>query len=339
MKETILVTGGAGFIGSHTAVELLLNDYDVIIVDNLSNSEPFIPARINAITNKQVYFFKIDLCDLNRLGALFTKYKIHAVIHFAALKSVNESKQFPVKYFRNNLLSLLNILHLMEKHSVENIVFSSSATVYGQPDQLPVTEKDPFKKALSPYGATKQMGEEILEMTVATKNIKAISLRYFNPAGAHDSAMIGELPRGVPNNLVPFITQTGIGKRKTLTVFGNDYNTPDGTCIRDYIHVVDLAKAHVKSVQRLLQSKAVQGFEAFNIGTGIGVSVMEMITTFQEITGIDLRYTIGSRREGDVEKIYADVKLANEVLQWKSSLKLKHILQSAWDWESQLHKM
>jgi UDP-glucose 4-epimerase len=308
----------------------------VIIADNLSNSEPYILSQIRTISEKTPAFYKVDLVDPNDSEKPFRDHKISAVIHFAALKSVSGSRQQPIAYLRNNLVSLLNVLSLMEKYGIQNIVFSSSATVYGEPDILPVTETSPLKKAVTPYGATKQMGEEILENAAANDKIKAIALRYFNPAGAHASGLVGELPLGVPNNLVPFITQTAIGKMAALTVFGNDYNTPDGTCIRDYIHVVDLAKAHVESIKRLLLDKKEARYEVFNIGTGRGTSVMEMITAFQDVAGLELKYFIGGRRAGDVERVYANANLASEVLQWRPVLRIRDILTSAWNWEKQL---
>ena len=327
---------GLGYIGSHTCVELLQTGYNVIIADDLSNSEQFILERIIKIAGVKPLLYEIDLCDAAKTRKLFAENNIDAVIHFAASKAVGESVQFPLKYYRNNIIPLLNLLDCMGEFPVDNFVFSSSCTVYGQPDKLPVTEQTPFKKSLSAYGSTKQMGEEILEKVSEVGIIKAIALRYFNPVGAHGSALIGELPKGTPQNLVPFITQTAIGKRDELTVFGNDYNTADGTCVRDYIHVTDLAKAHVKATDRLLQNKNKYPFEAFNIGTGNGYSVIEIIKAFEKVSGQKLNYKIGSRRSGDSETIYADTDLAKNVLGWCAALGIDEMLHSAWEWEKQL---
>ena len=337
-NKKILVTGGLGFIGSHTSVELLQEDYDVVIVDDLSNSESSVLERIEKITKKRPLFYQLNLLDKKKLKELFeTVTGIVAIIHFAAFKAVGESVKEPLKYFHNNLLSLIHLLECMDEFNIGNIVFSSSATVYGDPDQLPATESTPFKKALSSYGSTKQMGEEILEKTTAAKNIKGISLRYFNPVGAHASSLLGELPLGIPNNLMPYITQTAIGKRDQLTVFGNDYETPDGTCLRDYIHVVDLAKAHVKSCDRLLNNKDAEKFEVYNIGTGNAISVMEIINAFEKYNDIKLNYKIGQRRPGDAAAVYADVQKATKVLKWKAELGLKEMVTSAWNWEKSLN--
>lgn len=339
-KQKILVTGGLGFIGSHTVVELLGAGYEVVIIDDLSNSDITVLDRIERISNIKPAFYQINMLDKMKLDDFFVAEKnIRAVIHFAAFKAVGESVIEPVKYFHNNLLSLIHLLECLEEWEIENIVFSSSATVYGDPDYLPVKETTPFKKALSSYGGTKQMGEEILEKTTTVKNINAISLRYFNPVGAHPSSLIGELPLGVPNNLMPFITQTAAGVRQQLTVFGNDYNTPDGTCLRDYIHVVDLAKAHVKSCDRLLQSSVDDKYEVYNIGTGHAISVMEMIKAFEEYNQVRLNYKIGKRRPGDAAAIYADVGKAAEILGWKAELGLKEMVTSAWNWQTNMSRM
>lgn len=339
-RKKILVTGGLGFIGSHTAVELQQAGYDVVILDDLSNSSISVLDRIEKITNIKPVLYQINMLDKNRLNEMFASEKdIAAVIHFAAFKAVGESVKEPLKYFHNNLLSLIHLLECMEKWEISNIVFSSSATVYGDPDELPAIESTPFKKALSSYGSTKQMGEEILEKTSAVKNIRSIALRYFNPVGAHASSLIGELPLGVPNNLMPFITQTAAGVREQLTVFGNDYTTPDGTCLRDYIHVVDLAKAHVKSCDRLLQTNMAGMYEVYNIGTGHAISVMEMIKAFEEYNRVKLNYKIGERRAGDATAVYADVTKAADVLQWNAELGLKDMVTSAWDWQKNLKRI
>lgn len=334
-KGRVLVTGGTGYIGSHTVVELINEGFEVVIVDNLSNSSADVLNGIEAITGVTPDFEQFDLCDKDKVDAFFKKYhNIEAIIHFAASKAVGESVEKPLLYYRNNLVSLLNLLDAMKVSSAKSIVFSSSCTVYGQPDILPVTEEAPIKKALSPYGNTKQISEEILQDTIAAEaDIKAIALRYFNPIGAHPSAKIGELPLGVPQNLVPFVTQTAIGLRDQLKVFGNDYDTPDGSCIRDYIHVVDLAKAHVIAIKRLLENKNKSNFEVFNLGTGNGVSVLEIINTFEKVTGIKLNYQIVGRRAGDIEKVWADTRFANEVLGWKAQSTLEETILSAWNWE------
>jgi UDP-glucose 4-epimerase len=336
MKK-ILVTGGAGYIGSHTVVELFNAGYEVVIVDDFSNSNPKILTQIEEIAGKKPIFEKLDLCDITALHQFAAKHQdISGIIHFAAFKAVGESVQEPLKYYRNNFYSLINILTAFGTNI--KLVFSSSCTVYGQPDQLPVTELAPIKKAESPYGNTKQIAEEILQEICAVNNeLKVITLRYFNPVGAHKSALIGELPIGVPQNLVPFITQSCIGKRGPITVFGNDYQTPDGSAIRDYIHVVDLAKAHVAAVKRL-EGEGHSNFEVFNIGTGKGSSVLEIIKAFEQSTGEKLDYKIGPRREGDVEQIYGDVNKANEVLGWKAGLEVNEMMSSAWNWEEYLKK-
>jgi UDP-glucose 4-epimerase len=334
-KVKVLVTGGTGYIGSHTAVELINEGFDVVIADDLSNSKLGALDGIRQITGVKPCFEQIDLCDKGHFEALIRKHKdIAAVIHFAAYKAVGESVAQPLKYYRNNLVSLINILELMEQYSIENLVFSSSCTVYGQPQKLPVTEQSPIQAATSPYGNTKQISEEIIHDAIsAAKKIKSIALRYFNPVGAHPSALIGELPVGVPNNLVPFITQAAIGIRQQLSVFGNDYNTPDGSCIRDYIHVVDLAKAHVVAVRRMVENKNRTDFEIFNLGTGRGVSVLELVKTFEKATGQKINYKIVGRRPGDAEQIWADTAFANEELGWSAGSTLEETLLSAWNWE------
>lgn len=334
---SILVTGGTGYIGSHTAVELIEKGYDVVIADNFSNSQPEVLDAIKEISGKSPRFFETDLRDHKATQELFRKAgDIVAVIHFAAFKAVGESVADPLLYYRNNLFSLVNVLEAMREMNCENLVFSSSCTVYGQPEKLPVTETSEVSAPQSPYGNTKKISEEIIRDVVKTGIVKCVSLRYFNPIGAHPTAKIGELPNGIPNNLVPFITQTAIGKRPALKVFGNDYNTPDGTCVRDYIHVVDLAKAHVKAIDRLLKKATKNDFEVFNLGTGQGNTVLDIINTFQGSTGVKLNYEIAPRRPGDVEKIWADTSHANKELGWKTELSLKDALQSAWNWEKYL---
>ena len=334
----ILVTGGTGYIGSHTAVELINGGYEVVIVDNLSNSKIDALDGIEKITGIRPSFEQIDLCEKDKTEALLKKYpEIEAIVHFAAYKAVGESVEKPLKYYHNNLVSLINLLELMQQYSISSMVFSSSCTVYGQPENLPVTEDAPVQTATSPYGNTKQISEEIIHDTVAVSDIlKCISLRYFNPIGAHPSALIGELPIGIPNNLVPFITQTAIGIREQLSVFGNDFYTPDGSCIRDYIHVVDLAKAHVTAVKRLLENKNKEKFEMFNLGTGRGVSVLELVNTFEKVTGVKLNYKIVGRRAGDTEQVWADTNYANKELGWEAKSTIEETLKSAWEWEKSL---
>ncbi|HNP17419.1 MAG TPA: UDP-glucose 4-epimerase GalE [Fulvivirga sp.] len=334
--KNILVTGGAGYIGSHTCVELINAGYNPIIVDNFSNSEKFIVDRIEEITGQKIQLIEGDCVDERLLLSKLKDIKLEGCIHFAAYKAVGESAQQPLKYYQNNIGSLVSILSLLEKMKCPNIVFSSSCTVYGQPDQLPVVESTAMKPAESPYGRTKQICENLLEDYYNSgKGVKALALRYFNPIGAHPSALIGELPLGVPNNLVPFITQTAAGLREKLTVFGNDYDTPDGTCIRDYIHVVDLAKAHVASIDYLLsQNKSL--LDHVNIGTGNGNSVLEVIESFESVNGVKLNYEIGSRRDGDVEKVYADASYAQNLLNWNTELSLKDALKDAWKWQVSL---
>ena len=340
MKEKILVTGGTGYIGSHTVVELQNAGYEVVIIDNLSNSSADVVDNIEKVSGIRPAFEELDCLDYAGLDAVFTKYKgIKAIIHFAASKAVGESVQKPLLYYRNNLVSLINLLELMPKHGVEGIVFSSSCTVYGQPDELPVTEKAPIKKAESPYGNTKQINEEIVRDTVASgAPINAILLRYFNPIGAHPTALLGELPNGVPNNLIPFLTQTVAGIRPQLSVFGDDYNTPDGSPIRDYIDVVDLAKAHVVAIRRLLDGKNKANYEYFNIGTGNGLSVLGLIKAFEKATGEKVNYKIVGRRAGDIEKVWADTTLANQELGWKAEVPIEETLANAWKWQQALMK-
>jgi UDP-glucose 4-epimerase len=338
--QRILVTGGAGYIGSHTVVELQSAGFEVVIVDNLSNSSVDVVDGITRITGIRPAFEKLDCLDYEGLGKLLTKYSgIAAIIHFAASKAVGESVQRPLLYYRNNLVSLINLLELMPKHGVENFVFSSSCTVYGQPDALPVTERAPRKPAESPYGNTKQICEDIVSDTVRSgAKVKSILLRYFNPIGAHPSAEIGELPLGVPQNLIPFVTQTAAGIRPKLSVFGSDYSTPDGSCIRDYINVVDLAKAHVVAAQRMLTGKSKSAVETFNLGTGRGVSVLEVVNAFEKVTGVKLNYEVVGRRAGDIEQIWADPSYANTELGWQAKENIEDTLASAWKWQQKLTK-
>jgi len=335
----ILVTGGAGFIGSHTVVELTNAGFDVVIVDNFSNSDQSVLQGIRKTLGFPVTFYHRDCNDVSALEEIIQKERIEGVIHFAAFKSVGESVEKPLKYYSNNVVSTINLLETMLRNKVTNLVFSSSCTVYGQPDKIPVNEATPRKPATSPYGNTKAICEDIIRDTVASKvPIKAISLRYFNPIGAHDSALIGELPRGVPNNLVPFISQTAAGIRKKLTLFGNDYNTFDGTCMRDFIHVVDLAKAHVSALNLLRKQKNDNFYDVFNIGTGRGNTVLELIETFERVNNVKVNYEIGTRREGDIEKIFGDVNKANEIMNWRAEYTLEDSLQDAWRWELELKK-
>ena len=333
MSKKILVTGGTGFIGSHTVVELIAAGYTPVIVDNLVNSSRTILDQLESIVGNKVDFHEFDLCDESKTRQFIeSNPDITGVIHFAAHKAVGESVDQPLKYYKNNFYSLINLLEGYADKPV-NFVFSSSCTVYGQPDELPVTEDAPIKKAQSPYGNTKQIAEEILQdVAAANDNYKIISLRYFNPVGAHSSALIGELPIGVPQNLVPFITQSAIGKRGPITVYGNDYNTPDGSCIRDYIHVVDLAKAHVAAI-RHMETKQKANYDVFNIGTGKGSSVLEVISAFEKSTGVKLNYQVGPRRAGDVEQVWGNVTKAEQELGWKAELNLDDMMKSAWAWE------
>ncbi len=335
----ILVTGGTGYIGSHTVVELQKKGFEVIIVDNLSNSHANVVDQIAQISGIRPAFEELDLTDTEKTNQFFNQHQdLQGIIHFAAFKAVGESVNDPLMYYRNNLGSLINILENMKTHKIDNLVFSSSCTVYGQPEVLPVSENSPILKAMSPYGNTKQIAEEVITETSEVTNIKAILLRYFNPIGAHESALIGELPLGVPNNLVPFITQTAIGLRKQLSVFGSDYNTPDGTAIRDYIHVVDLAQAHVVAVERMIGKKGKKDVEIFNLGTGNGFSVLEVIHSFEKVSHEKLNYKIVDRRPGDVEIVYADTTFANDELGWKAKKSLDEMMLSSWNWEKALAK-
>lgn len=340
MAQKILVTGGTGYIGSHTAVELIEAGYEVVIIDNLSNSNIEVLDGIEAITGVRPVFFKGDCNNIKDLRRLFTQNPgIQGIINFAASKAVGESVQKPLLYYRNNLATLINLLDLMPGFGVKGIVFSSSCTVYGEPDKNPIDETAPIKPATSPYGNTKQISEEIITDYIASgAPVKSIILRYFNPIGAHPSGKIGELPIGVPGNLVPYMTQAAAGIRPMLTVFGDDYNTPDGSCIRDYIDVVDLAKAHVIAMRRMLDRNDTDAIEIFNLGTGCGVSVLELIAAFKKSTGVDIPYKIGPRRAGDIEKIWADPKKANEVLGWKAEVSIDQTMKNAWQWQCSLPK-
>jgi UDP-glucose 4-epimerase len=338
MKKKILVTGGTGYIGSHTTVELIEEGFETVIIDNLYNSEAVVTDRIQKITGVKPHLEVLDLCDRDKLDKFIQNHTdIAAVIHFAAYKAVGESVQKPLDYYRNNLLSLVNLMDVMKHYSIPHLVFSSSCTVYGQPEKLPVSENSPLQPATSPYGNTKQICESIIkDTTISDKNVSAISLRYFNPIGAHPSALIGELPRGVPENLVPYITQTGYGIREELKVYGDDYDTPDGSCVRDYLHVVDLARAHVIAIRRLIEKKNKANYEVFNLGTGKGVSVLEAIKSFERVSGIKLKYKIVGRRPGDIEKIWADPAFANKELGWKTQSTLDDAMKTAWDWEKMI---
>ena len=352
MAKRVLVSGGAGFIGSHVTVELIEAGYEVVVADDMSNCDLTCFEGVKKITGREdIPFVKMDFCDAAAVDRLFSEFRIDAVIHFAAFKAVGESVSEPVMYYKNNLESFLNVIEAAKTHGGCNVLFSSSATVYGEPDELPVTEQSPRQPATSPYGNTKQMCEDILrdsvkayarygsEVDAGTMKlgpIKGIALRYFNPIGAHPSALIGELPRGVPNNLVPFITQTAIGKRECLSIFGNDYPTPDGTCQRDYIDIVDLAKAHVYAVRRMLDGKMENDYEIFNVGTGRPVSVLELVNAFEKVNGVKLNYKFAPRRAGDVTAIWADPSLANEKLGWKAERSVEETLAAAWAWEKHL---
>jgi UDP-glucose 4-epimerase len=338
MKEKILVTGGAGFIGAHTALELQQAGYEVTIVDNFSRSDRTLLDGLTRILGKPLNFYEGDCSDKKFLDGFFKKHgPFKCVIHFAAFKSVGESVSDPLAYYRNNVGAMVILLETMKEHSINDLIFSSSCTVYGQPDHVPVSENAEFNKAESPYGATKQMCERIIEDT-ARNGIRAVSLRYFNPIGAHPSGEIGELPIGPPNNLVPYITQTAAGVRDKLTIFGNDYRTPDGTCIRDFIHVVDLAIAHLKAMEFMFEKKGAL-MEAFNLGTGVGISVQQLVDTFIKVTGINLAYTVGKRRSGDVEQVYADPEKANRMLKWKTKYSLEESLLHAWNWENKVRHL
>ncbi|MBN1339456.1 MAG: UDP-glucose 4-epimerase GalE [Bacteroidales bacterium] len=333
----ILVTGGTGFIGSHTVVELQQSGYEVVIVDNLYNSTRDVVDAIEQITGIRPGFEEFDLVDEKKTADFFGRHNdIAGIIHFAAFKTVPESVRKPLKYYRNNLISLLNVLDCMKEFNIPYFVFSSSCTVYGQPEKLPVSEASPVQRPWSPYGNTKLISEEILEDMVKAHPLKVISLRYFNPIGAHDSALIGELPVGIPDNLVPYITQTAIGKREALNVYGDDYNTPDGTAIRDYLHVMDLAAAHVVALDRMISGKSKSNYEVFNLGTGKGCSVLEVIRSFEKVSGVKLNYRIVERRPGDVEQVWADTSLANRELGWKAGRDLDDMMRTAWNWEKAL---
>ena len=339
-KKLVLVSGGAGYIGSHTSVELIKAGYSVVIVDNLSNADMSGVEGVRAITGVDVPFINIDCCDKAALLKIFEQYDFDSVIHFAAFKAVGESITEPMKYYRNNLLSFINIIELMRQCGKSNIVFSSSATVYGEADELPVTEQTERKPATSAYGNTKQMCEDMLRDAVAAyPELKGIALRYFNPIGAHPSALIGELPRGVPQNLVPYITQTAAGIRECLSIFGDDYPTPDGSCLRDYIDVVDLAKAHVAAISRMTEGKSKERYEIFNIGTGRAVSVFELVKTFERVNNLKLNYKVAPRRSGDVVAVWADTSLANSELGWHAERSLEQTLASAWAWEKRVRNI
>ena len=340
MKGKILVTGGTGYIGSHTVVELQNAGYEVVIIDNLSNSDKNVLDGIERITGIRPAFVEADCTDMKALRNLFETHKgINGIINFAASKAVGESVQKPLLYYRNNLNTLVNLLELMPEFGTKGIVFSSSCTVYGEPDENPVTEKAPIKKATSPYGNTKQISEEIItDYVTSGAPIKSVILRYFNPVGAHPSAEIGELPNGVPQNLIPFLTQTAIGIRKELSVFGNDYNTPDGSCIRDFINVVDLAKAHVTAMERMLEDKSDDKVEIFNLGTGVGLSVLQLINAFESATGVKVPHKIVGRRAGDIEKVWANPEKANKVLGWTATTPIEDTMRSAWNWQQRLRE-
>ncbi len=337
MSKKVLVSGGLGYIGSHTVVELQKSGFEPLILDNLSNSSPQVAGLIGRITGNRPFFEQTDLCDFDALEGFFGRQgPLAGVIHFAAFKAVGESVAKPLKYYHNNLLSLINLLRCMGLHGSPPLVFSSSASVYGQPARLPVTEKAALQPPASPYGQSKQMGERIVDDAAKAGQVRAISLRYFNPVGAHESGLIGELPPGIPDNLVPYITQTAIGKRVRLSVFGKDYNTPDGTAIRDYIHVSDLGRAHVTALERLSKGNNASGHEIFNLGTGKGYSVLEVITAFEKATGVKLNWDFAPRRAGDVESVWADTTLANLKLGWKAEKGLEEMMVSAWKWEKNL---
>lgn len=338
-KKTVLVSGGAGYIGTHTTVALIEAGYDVVVIDNFSNSEASALDGVEKIVGRKVVFEEIDTCDIKALRGVFERHAFDTVIHFAAYKAVGESMDEPLKYYQNNLVSYMNVLEMMKEFKRPNVLFSSSATVYGNAEELPVTEESPRQPATSPYGNTKQIAEDILrDCCAAYEGFRGIALRYFNPIGAHPSALIGELPSGVPNNLVPFITQTAAGIRQSLSIFGNDYNTPDGSCIRDFINVVDLAKAHVIAIARMLGDTETPAIEIFNLGTGNGVSVLELIDSFQRSTGVKVPYKIVGRRSGDIEKVWANPDRANNVLGWKADTPLDDTMRSAWAWQCRLRE-
>ena len=339
-KKTVLVSGGAGYIGSHTAVELIAAGYNVVIADNLSNSDFSGIEGVRAITGVDVPFINVDCCDKAAFAEVFKDYDFDSLIHFAAFKPVGESVADPMKYYRNNLLSFMNIIDLMREYGRQNIVFSSSATVYREAEELPVTEKTERKAATSAYGNTKQMCEDILRDAVAAyPELKGIALRYFNPIGAHPSALIGELPRGVPQNLVPYITQTAAGVRECLSIFGDDYPTEDGSCLRDYIDIVDLAKAHVAAISRMVEGRSAANYEIFNVGTGRAVSVFELVKTFERVNNLKLNYKVAPRRAGDVVAVWADTTLANKELNWHAERTLEQTLKSAWEWEKRVRNI
>ena len=339
-KKTVLVSGGAGYIGSHTAVELIAAGFDVVIADNLSNSDMSGVEGVRRITGVDVPFVNVDCCDREAFAEVFRQYDFDSVIHFAAYKAVGESVADPMKYYRNNLVSFMNVVDLMREYGRSNIVFSSSATVYGEADELPVTEQTPRKPATSAYGNTKQMCEDILRDSVAAySSLKGIALRYFNPVGAHPSALIGELPRGVPQNLVPYITQTAAGVRECLSIFGDDYPTEDGSCLRDYIDIVDLAKAHVAAITRMVEQKSKERYEVFNVGTGRAVSVFELVRTFEQVNDLKLNYKVAPRRAGDVVAVWADTTLANKELGWTAERPLDETMRSAWEWEKYVRNL
>ena len=338
--KSVLVSGGAGYIGSHTVVELIAAGYSVVIADNLSNSDMSGIEGVRAITGVDVPFINVDCCDKAAFAKVFEQYDFDSVIHFAAFKAVGESVADPMKYYRNNLLSFMNVIELMREYGRQNIVFSSSATVYGEAEELPVTETTERKPATSAYGNTKQMCEDILRDSVAAySELKGIALRYFNPIGAHPSALIGELPRGVPQNLVPYITQTAAGVRECLSIFGDDYPTEDGSCLRDYIDIVDLAKAHVAAINRMVEGKSTQNYEIFNIGTGRAVSVFELVKSFEKVNNLKLNYNVAPRRAGDVVAVWADTSLANKELNWQAERTVEQTLQAAWEWEKRVRNI
>ena len=339
-KSCVLVSGGAGYIGSHTAVELIAAGFDVVIADNLSNSDMSGVEGVRRITGVDVPFVNVDCCDREAFAEVFRQYDFDSVIHFAAYKAVGESVADPMKYYRNNLVSFMNVVDLMREYGRSNIVFSSSATVYGEADELPVTEQTPRKPATSAYGNTKQMCEDILRDSVAAySSLKGVALRYFNPVGAHPSALIGELPRGVPQNLVPYITQTAAGIRECLSIFGDDYPTEDGSCLRDYIDIVDLAKAHVAAITRMVEQKSKERYEVFNVGTGRAVSVFELVRTFEQVNDLKLNYKVAPRRAGDVVAVWADTTLANKELGWTAERPLNETMRSAWEWEKYVRNL
>ncbi|TDI69779.1 MAG: UDP-glucose 4-epimerase GalE [Bacteroidetes bacterium] len=340
ISKQVLVTGGAGYIGSHTVISLVNAGYKPIILDDFSNSTPEVIEGIQDILQEAITYYEGDCRDWEMISSIFNEHQFYGLIHFAASKAVGESVEQPLLYYGNNLDSLMVILRAMEQFKVSNLVFSSSCTVYGQPDHLPVTEETDRKPAASPYGNTKKICEDIIiDVVHSTANLKAVSLRYFNPIGAHSSAKIGELPLGTPNNLIPYVTQTAAGIRDVLTVFGDDYCTPDGTCIRDYIHVMDLSDAHVRSLSYLEEQSESSYYEVFNLGTGKGTSVMEVIKTFEEVAGIPLNYRVGPRRSGDIEQIFASVKKAEKALNWKAVKTMKQALADTWKWQQALSKI